>query len=287
MEIDKLYSKRKNIEEEKEFLATYSMEKYFRPSVSSDVAAFTIGEKKEGNYRKENDTSLLLLLVKRGEHPFKDYWALPGGFLREDESIEECAYREIVEETGIKPNSIKSIGVFSHCKRDPRGRILSNAFTSIIYDGAKESSGGNDVTDARWFEVTFKQKDGVYELDFFSGEERLTAVLKETRDQFGIKQFEIEKSQGIAFDHSAIIGTALCSLRKDVLDFDILFDFMPEKFTLSRLQRVQETILNKTILPAAFRRKIADYVEETDEYVTGAGHRPAKLFRKKQRESEE
>lgn len=287
MELDQLYKLRGDTREEEEYLSTYSLEKYFRPSVSSDVAVFTIGEKDEENYRKENETSLLLLLVKRGQHPFKDYWALPGGFMRENESIEECAHREIVEETGIEPNSLKPVGVFSQCNRDPRGRILSNAFTSIIYDGAGESRGGDDAVDAKWFEITLEYDEGLYRLKLYHENIQLCAELKEIRNEFGLKKFEIMKCEGIALDHASIIGTALFSLRKDVMDFEILFDFLPEKFTLSRLQKVQETILNKTILPANFRRKIADYVEETDEYETGAGHRPAKLFKRKAKKESE
>lgn len=278
MKICELYDKRKDTVEEEAFLASYSMEKYFRPSVSSDIAAFTIQNRSEENYRKEDETRLLLLLVKRGTHPFKGDWALPGGFMREDESIEECAYREIMEETNIQPISMKPVGVFSECGRDPRGRIISNAFVSIIYDGTGEIAGGDDAADARWFEITLKEEDKLYKLSLKNEETELTAVLHESCNTFGITKFEILESEGIAFDHAAIIGTALLSLRKDVEDFEILFDFLPKKFTLLNLQKVQETILNQTIQPANFRRKIAPYVEETEEYDTGAGHRPAKLF---------
>lgn len=281
MNIKELYDKRKDISEEKEFLLSYDISQYFRPSVSSDIVAFTIQSKSEENYRKEDQTSLLLLLVKRGTHPFKGDWALPGGFMRENESIEECAHREIVEETNINPISMKPIGVFSECDRDPRGRIISHAFASIIYDGAREIASGEDAEDVKWFEVTFEAKDNLYFLALKNEEQYLTATLKEVRNEFGVKRFEVIEEVGIAFDHAAIIGTALSSLRKDVLDFDILFDFLPEKFTLLSLQKVQETILNKTIQPANFRRKVAPYVLETEEYETGAGHRPAKLYMRK------
>lgn len=278
-----LYNKRNISDEEKEYLAEYDINKYFRPSVSSDIAAFTIKNRSEENYRKEEKACLLILLVKRGTHPFKDYWALPGGFMREDESIEECAYREIVEETNILPISMKHVGVFSETLRDPRGRIISNAFTSIIYDSEGEIISGDDAEDARWFEITLEMKEGLYCLSLKSGDTKLNAILKETNNKFGIKRFEIFESDGIAFDHAAIISTALSSLQKDVLDLEILFDFLPEKFTLLSLQRVQEAILNKPLISANFRRKVMPYVEETDEYVTGAGHRPAKLYiRKKQ-----
>ena len=283
-----LYNRRKNIDEEQEYLSNYNIKRYFCPSVSSDIVAFTIQNKGEENYRKEKDARLMLLLIKRGTYPFKGEWALPGGFMREDESIEECAYREFFEETNMKPISMKPIGVFSECDRDPRGRIISNAFASIISGGEGEMIGGDDATDAKWFEVVFEKKKENYTLELMNQEICLAATLKEVRNEFGVKRFEIIKQEGIAFDHAAIIGTALTSLQRDVVDFEILFDFLPEKFTLLNLQKVQETILNQTMQPANFRRKIAPFVEETDEYVTGAGHRPAKLYiKKKKREREE
>lgn len=276
--IKELYAKRTDIAEEEKFLETYSLTKYFRPSVSTDIAAFKIQNKSRENYRKAMKASLSLLLVKRGQHPFKDYWALPGGFLREEESIEECAYREVVEETGIKPISMKPIGVFSELERDPRGRIISNAFASILCDETGEAVGGDDAADAKWFDITLELQEEDYYLELEHEEITLSAVLKEVKNEFGSRRFEIKECSGLAFDHAAIISTALCVLRKDVLDFDILFDFLPEKFTLLNLQQVQETILNKPVLPANFRRKVAEYVEETEEYATGAGHRPAKLY---------
>ena len=283
MTLKELYGMRDNIEEEKEFLASYNVDNYFRPSITSDVVAFSIGSYDAGNYRKEGDTILQLLMIKRGAYPFKDYWALPGGFLREEESVEECAWREIVEETGINPISMKNIGVFSSCDRDPRGRIISNAFTSIILDESKDVTSGYDASEADWFDISFQKKEGLYYLNLSKNCIELSAVLKLIRNEFGIHRFEIMESKGIGFDHAAIIGTALTSLQKDIEDFDVLFDFMPEKFTLLKLQKVLEVVTGKKLQPANFRRKIADYVEETEEYETGAGHRPAKLFIKKER----
>ena len=278
MKLSELYASRNNLDDEKKFLESYRIDKYFRPSVSSDVVAFTIGNTNEENCRKESETRLLLLLVKRGTHPFMDKWALPGGFLRSDESVEECAFREIVEETGIEPVSMKHVGVFSDCDRDPRGRIISNAFTSIIVDGSTEVHSGQDANDAKWFEITFTEQSGLYHLNLINEETVLKAVIKEIRNEFGIRRFEILESDDIAFDHAAIIGTALTSLRNDVMDYNMLFDFVPKKFTLFKLQKIQETITGKTTQAANFRRKIMDYVQETDEYETGAGHRPAKLY---------
>lgn len=265
---------------EKDFLKTYDINKYFRPSVSSDIVAVTIRNKEEENYRKESETSLSILMIKRGKHPFKDSWALPGGFLRENESIEECAFREIMEETNIKPISMKPVGIFSECGRDPRGRIISIAFTCIIHDGAEKIVGGDDAAEAKWFDIKLNVKEDKYYLTLTCDDIKLSAALKETRSEFGAKRFEIVENDGFAFDHASIISTAIFDLRKDVLDFEILFDFLPKKFTLYSLQKVQETILDKAELAANFRRKVADYVQETEEFTTGAGHRPAKLFMK-------
>ena len=109
----------------------------------------------------------------------------------------------------------------------------------------------------------------------------LRAVLAEENTRFGKTSFAIRDAGTLAFDHARIIATALTALRADAKNFETIFDFLPEKFTLTALQKVQETIMNITVLPANFRRKIADYVEETEEYTQGAGHRPAKLYRKK------
>ena len=142
-------------------------------------------EDKITNYCEEWE----ILLVKRGIHPFKDSWALPGGFLRSDESVEECAFREIVEETGIEPVSMKHVGVFSDCDRDPRGRIISNAFTSIIVDGSTDAHSGDDANDAKWFEITFTEQSGLYYLNLTNENIILKAVLKEIRNEFTIDEW--------------------------------------------------------------------------------------------------
>ena len=93
--------------------------------------------------------------------------------------------------------------------------------------------------------------------------------------------FRIIDSGDLAFDHAAMIGMALAALRSEAKNYDMIFDFLPEKFTLTAFQKVQETIMNVSILPANFRRMVSCYVEETDEYVRGEGHRPAKLYKRK------
>ena len=269
-----------HMQNEHEFLQSYRLDDYERPSVTADVAAFMIRRTAEESYRKEPESRLSLLLIRRGGHPFKDCWALPGGFLQKGETIEACALREIREETNVTPAAIKLIGMFTEPERDPRGWIISAAFASIITEGTVQ--GGDDAAEAQWFDVRFEQdEDGLYHLTLTHDAVKLDAVLEEQSTRHGAAGFAIKESGSLAFDHAAIIAAALSALRREAGKFEAIFDFLPETFTLTQLQRVQETILNISVLPANFRRKAAEYVEETEEYTSGAGHRPAKLFRKK------
>lgn len=267
---------------EKEFLSAYRLDDYERPSVTADIAAFMIRTEVRDNYRQDSGNKLCLLLVKRGGHPYKDHWALPGGFLQPGETIEECALREVQEETNVLPVSLMPVGVFSEPGRDPRGWIISHAFASVISEESVKQAGGDDAADAQWFDVSFdRREDGSYLLTLQYGDITLNASLAEEETRFGKTSFRIVESGGLAFDHAKIIATALTALRSDAKNFETIFDFLPETFTLTALQKVQETIMNITVLPANFRRKIADYVEETQEYTQGAGHRPARLYRRK------
>ena len=267
--------------DEELFLSSYHIEDYDRPSVATDIAAFTINTREE-SYRHNPEPNLSLLLIRRGEHPFLNAWALPGGFLRPDETVEECAYREITEETNIRPVSLMPVGVFSETDRDPRGRIISNAYASIISSEDAGEIGGYDAIDAKWFDVSFEEEEkGKYTLTLSNEDIILSAELQEKEKRFGRYKFEIIRNEGLAFDHAKMIAAAIASLREEAKNLDVVFDFLPEKFTLAALQKVQETLMNATLVPANFRRKIADYVVETDEYTEGAGHRPARLYMRK------
>lgn len=275
------------MQSEKEYLSQYNINDFERPSVTTDIAAFMIRSKETDNYKRDSENRLSILLVKRGVHPYKDCWALPGGFLKPDETVEECALREITEETNVTPVTLLPIGVFSEPGRDPRGWIISNAFFSVITEESVKQVGGDDAADAQWFDVFFEQENnGDYHLSLSlwgsTGSEsvKLDSILKKERTKFGKNTFMIKESGGLAFDHAGIIAAAVSLLRNYAQDFNTIFDFLPEKFTLNEVQKVQETILNTTILPANFRRKINDYVIETDEYTQGAGHRPARLYRR-------
>lgn len=268
------------LSEEKAFLSGYNIEEYDRPSVTTDIVAFRIRTEDGDTYRHNSKNNLSVLLVKRGEYPFKDAWALPGGFLRKTETVEECAYREIREETGVLPVSLMPVGVFSQLDRDPRGRIVSNAYLSIISDCIKLEA-GTDAVEARWFNLSFDHEGDIYNLKLSDDDIVISVKLKRLKTIFKKTDFEVMDKDSLAFDHGRIIATAITLLRDSSKDYDLIFDFLPEKFTLTAFQSVVETIMNISLTPANFRRKVSEFVEETDEFVTGAGHRPAKLFRRK------
>lgn len=266
---------------EKEFLSDYNIEKYARASVAADIVTFMIRTEEQESYRKNPKSELSVLLVKRGVHPFLHKWALPGGFLRADETIEECAMREIIEETNVTPAALMPSVVNSKADRDPRGRIISHSFICIISEDTVNAVGGHDAMEAEWFDLSFEKEGDCFKLHLSNENETISAILKEKSRAFGRVYFETVENGGLAFDHAELIAAALSALREKAKDYDVIFDFLPEKFTLTALQKVQETILNVSMLPANFRRKVAEYVIETEEYATGAGHRPAKLFRRR------
>ncbi len=265
--------------EEQEFLKNYHLEDYPRPSVTADIAVFSLHQEEQWGYRREPEKKLCILLIQRGNQPFKDCWALPGGFLQPGETVEVCAGRELQEETGAEVKLLRHIGIFSQPERDPRGWIVSNAFLSVLNQEAlsqMEIQGADDAACAKWFDITFTQNL----LTLRSGDTILTAKVKEIRNQFDMPEFAILESGGLAFDHVKIIAAALTYLRQESREFRLIFDFLPEVFTLTELQKVQEAVTGETVLSANFRRKVSARVTATEEFTEGAGHRPAQLYRK-------
>ncbi len=265
---------------EQEFLRQYSIKDYDRPSVAADTVILRIRMSDGGNFRKEPECALSLLLIKRGEHPFLGEWALPGGFVRMDETVGECALREAFEETGVSPSALINVGVFSDVDRDPRGRIISNAFTCIL-KGGEEPKAGSDAAEARWFDVRFDDtQSGVFTLELTSEDIILPVRLVRIKTLCG-DELKPEGKQPLAFDHASIIASALELLKARAMNFEYIFDFLPDEFTLFALQSVQEALTGIPVAPANFRRKAAELIAETPSFTSGAGHRPAKLYRKK------
>lgn len=187
--------------------------KYPHPAVTTDCVIFTFHEGR-----------LKLLLIKRGIEPYRGMWALPGGFLRIDESAEECAARELREETGVTGCPIKQFHTFTAPGRDPRERVITIAFYALMK--WQKATGADDAEEADW-----KPADSLPPL---------------------------------AFDHEEIVRLALDAIRKDIHFEPIGFDLLNDAFSMSELQKVYETILGKEFDRRNFAKKIKhlDILEE-------------------------
>lgn len=261
------------------FLSAYDIRNYDQPSVATDVAVFSMFNEDSDNHRKDSRPTLHLLMIKRGEHPYMNHWALPGGFLKANETVEQCAIRETKEETDLAVTALMPIGVFSQPDRDPRGRILSAAFTSIV-NGKAPVMSGSDAISTEWFRVEYETEGDRIALRLRCGELCLTAQLKTVRNPLSGTELEVVSSDGFAFDHAKIIASALLQMRRELDQGELAFAFLPETFTLASLQRVYEIIGGVPLLAANFRRKTASLVAETDGFTEGAGHRPARLYKR-------
>jgi 8-oxo-dGTP diphosphatase len=280
---------------EKEFLVSYNAGKYERPSVTVDMLIFTVTQEEKKNYRKLPEKVLKLLMIKRGDHPYIGQWALPGGFVKINESLDEAALRELKEETNIDSIYMEQLYTWGDVGRDPRTRVISASYMSLIDSTSLNIRANDDADDAKWFTVscrlyqeqrTLNEKGYVlqqlFKLSLLSDEENLSAVIKITNSVEGRitkVEREVVESNGIAFDHAKIIGYGIERLRSKIEYTDIAFNLMPELFTLTELQKVYEIILDTELLKANFRRKTAHMVVETNEYTKDAGHRPSKLFK--------
>lgn len=265
---------------EKKFLDTYSIEKYDRPSVATDVVAMTIRTEERDNYRSPEKDHLSVLLIRRGEHPYMNCWALPGGFLRKNESMEHCAQRELFEETGLNTDALYPLGCFSEPGRDPRGWIVSNAFLSVVGKEDRALMSGDDAMDARWFDLQFQQTGDVLNLKFLNDGIELNVAVTVKQNVFGQFEFEIVSSD-LAFDHAKIIATALKGLQTNYGLDSLAFAFLPAEFTIAELQNVHELLCGETLLTANFRRKIMPMLTQTDRMTEGDGHRPAAIYTRK------
>lgn len=294
-------------EEEKKYLKQYDLTKYDRPSIATDMAVFSIMEEEmqgeQGknqsawNYRKMPKRNIKILLIRRGSYPYKDCFALPGGFCRKEEDVYETARRELYEETNVKNAYLQPVGIFGEVGRDPRGWVVSHTFMALIDPKKCSLRAGTDAWEAHWFDLELEKKEiqkdlnedaalliFEYHLKLQYQTVELSAVIRETKkfEQYHEQViYEMIQCQGIAFDHAKLILCAFLALQKQAeQDGKIVFDLMPDTFTLTQLQKSFEVILNRPLLAANFRRKMADYVIETEESVEGAGHRPAKKFKR-------
>lgn len=288
---EKLIKNKQGLTEE-EFLKQYNSDIYKKPSLTVDMLIFTVMEEEKESYRKLPEKSLKILLVKRGNHPSIGKWALPGGFVSIDESLDEAAVRVLRAETNIDNIYIEQLYTWGEVNRDLRTRVISSSYMALVDSSSLSIKAGTNEEDASWFNVDYKlleeknldmsngdSYEQIVEIKLWNNSEELSAKIKIIESLDGRVRRDIIESVGIAFDHGKLIEYGINRLRNKIEYTSLAFNLMPELFTLTELQKVYEVIQGKELLAAAFRRKIANMVIETDEFTKDAGHRPSKLFK--------
>ena len=272
----------KEYKSEDEFLKDYDISKFDQLSMTADILLISVSDHETSNYRKTNKKTMSILLVKRNEYPYKDKWCLPGGFLNpKNETLEECAMRVLKQETNLENIYLEQLYTFDDPKRDPRTRVVSTSYMALI-DKNKLTQMINK--NASWFDVVLlEDNEKEVTITLANGVDTIHVnVKKELRDtttgRYTVASLD---NKDLAFDHDLVIVTGLERLRNKLSYTDIVFNMMPEYFTLGELQKVYEVILNKKLLDPAFRRIIANKVEKTDKMKTGEGDRPSALFKYK------
>jgi 8-oxo-dGTP diphosphatase len=205
---------------------------YPRPAVTVDIVVFTV-----------KDNCLKVLLIQRGEEPYRHFWALPGGFVQVQESLEEAANRELFEETGIRQAYLEQLYTYGSPQRDPRGRVISVAYFALVRpDEVIKPEAGSDAAQAAWYPAN--------------------------------------DLPALAFDHYDIIQYAVRRLRYKLEYTAVGFELLPQEFTLTELQTTYEIILGERLDKRNFRRRIqeAAVIEPTTSVRSGEG-RPARLYR--------
>lgn len=192
---------------EKEFLDNYKVGDYPRPCVTADILIFSPGKTKQE-----------ILLVKRGGHPYINKWALPGGFANPNESVDDAAKRELLEETHIEGLPMEQLGLFSDPGRDPRAWVMTEAYIAAADKERLNVCADDDANDARWFTVCYK-KEGENRITLIlqSGKITLKALLNinKTKSFWGDKnEISIVDSGEIAFDHAKIILSGILRLEE-------------------------------------------------------------------------
>lgn len=205
--------------------------KHENPLVTVDILILTV----------EKD-SLKIILIKRNKEPFKNAWAIPGGFIEKNETLEQAALRELMEETGVKNIYLEQLYTFGDPKRDPRGRVVTVAYFALIPSNKIRLSFSADAAQARWFSTG--------------------------------------NLPNLAFDHEKIISYALDRIRSKIEYSNIVYGLLPKKFRLSRLQKIYEIILGKKLDKRNFRKRMLSLglLKATGQKERDGAHRPAMLY---------
>ncbi|NRT88079.1 NUDIX hydrolase [Clostridium beijerinckii] len=279
---------------ERKFLSEYDVNIYDRPSVTNDIIIFTTGDRIEENSRKVPKKGMQILLIKRDDYPYKGKWAIPGGFVKNDESLEDGALRKLKEETGIDNVYTEQLYTFGEVNRDPRTRVISIGNIALISKEDIRFGDYKDRKESKWFWVEKNLVDSKkeethtinkYILKFESEDEEIKfnyeIIEKIERTIFRKKENSYktlnESNDELAFDHYKIIDYAVDRIRNKIEYTPIALNLLPRLFTVKELQNVYEAIMGREILN--FRRKMEDMIIETDEKIEGKPFRPAKVFK--------
>ncbi|OCA99367.1 NUDIX hydrolase [Clostridium beijerinckii] len=279
---------------ERKFLSEYDVNIYDRPSVTNDIIIFTTGDKIEENSRKVPKKGMQVLLIKRDDYPYKGKWAIPGGFVKNDESLEEGALRKLKEETGIDNVYTEQLYTFGEVNRDARTRVISIGNIALISKEDIRFGDYKDRKESKWFwiekNLVDSKKDEThtinkYILKFESEDEEIKfnyeIIEKIERTIFRKKENSYktlnESNDELAFDHYKIIDYTVDRIRNKIEYTPIALNLLPRLFTVKELQNVYEAIMGREILN--FRRKMEDMIIETDEKIEGKPFRPAKVFK--------
>ena len=212
------------------------MAEFEKPMIAVDLLVFTI-----------KDDRLKIVLIQRGEEPFKGQLSLPGVFVREGETLDSAAQRGVAEEAGLEGIYFEQLYTWGDIGRDPRSRIISVSYLSLV-DSER---------------ITLN-----------AGERTSAAALYDVEELLG-------SDDPLAFDHREMIAYGRERIKNKTEYTRIAFEFLPEEFTLPQLQRVYEILLGKPLYKANFRRKIAPLIEDTNKMTSGDAHRPSKYYRQK------
>lgn len=285
-------NKEKITSNEEEFLKQYNPEVFDRPSVTNDVIILTTDDIKEENSRKVPKKGLQVLLIKRDDYPARDKWAIPGGFVKTDESLEEGAIRKLKEETGIDNVYIEQLYTFGEVNRDPRTRVISIGNVALISKDRINFNKDSSAKETKWFWVEknlIKSEDEEkyiirkYLLKFEAEEIKANYEVTEKIEKSILRRKDISykhldhSAEELAFDHYKIIDYAIDRIRNKVEYTPIALNLLPRLFTVKELQNVYEAIMGREILN--FRRKMENMIIETNETIEGKPFRPAKVFK--------
>lgn len=217
-----------------EFIKSYNDKQYEKPSVAVDILVFTI-----------EDNELKVVLIRRNEMPYKDSLALPGVFVKMDETLEEAAYRAVTEEIGDCDIYLEQLFTWGEIERDPRMRIISVSYIAIAPRDKLKLIKGKRVSEISSYSIEELKKEKV----------------------------------GIAFDHLKMINYGIERIKNKVDYTNIAFEFVGEEFTLPQLQKIYEILSDKKLYKANFRKKIIGLLEETNKMTEKEAHRPSKYYR--------